>query len=96
MHTEVHVHGDISLKRGAGSAEIESALRPWLEYVFQQGQDQTTEPGTNMVLFLASGKADSLSGRLFMVPDDPADLVSRADEIRQKDLFTLRLRHPKI
>jgi len=33
MHTEVHVHGDISLKRGAGSAEIESALRPWLEYV---------------------------------------------------------------
>ena len=29
--------------------------RPWLEYVFQQGQDQTTEPGTNMVLFLASG-----------------------------------------
>lgn len=70
--------------------------RPWLEYVFQQGQDQTTEPGTNMVLFLASGKADSLSGRLFMVPDDPADLVSRADEIRQKDLYTLRLRHPKI
>jgi len=33
MHTEVHVHGDISLKRGAGSAEIEAALRPWLEYV---------------------------------------------------------------
>ena len=33
MHTEVHVHGDISLKRGAGSAEIEQALRPWLEYV---------------------------------------------------------------
>ena len=33
MHTEVHVHGDISLKRGASSAEIEAALRPWLEYV---------------------------------------------------------------
>lgn len=70
--------------------------RPWLEYVFQQGQDQTTEPGTKMVLFLASGMADPLSGRLFMVPDDPADLMSRADEIRQKDLYALRLRHPKI
>ena len=69
---------------------------PWLEYIFQQGQDQTPEPGTNLVLFLASGKADSLSGRMFMVPDDPAELVSRADEIRQKDLYTLRLRHPKI
>lgn len=69
---------------------------PWLEHVFQQGQDQTTEPGTNMVLFLASGKADSLSGRFFIVPDDPSELVSRADEIRQRDLYTLRLRHPKI
>lgn len=69
---------------------------PWLEYVFQQGQDQTTEPGTSLVLFLASGKADSLSGRLFMVPEDPAELMGRADEIRQKDLYTLRLRHPKI
>jgi NAD(P)-dependent dehydrogenase (short-subunit alcohol dehydrogenase family) len=69
---------------------------PWLEYIFQHGQDQTTEPGTHLVVFLASGNADSLSGRLFMVPDDPAELVSRADEIRQKDLYTLRLRHPKI
>ena len=33
MHTEVHVHGDISLRRGASSGEIEAALRPWLEYV---------------------------------------------------------------
>lgn len=69
---------------------------PWLEYIFQHGQDQTTEPGASLVLFLASGKADALSGRLFMVPDDPAELVSRADEIRQKDLYTLRLRHPTV
>jgi len=68
---------------------------PWLEYIFQQAENQTAEPGANMVLFLASGKADSLSGRFFMVPDDPNDLMSRADEIRQKDLYTLRLRHPK-
>ncbi len=69
---------------------------PWLEYIFQQGQDETTEPGASLVLFLASGKADILSGRLFMVPEDPAELVNRADEIRQKELYTLRLRHPKI
>ncbi|HLJ28962.1 MAG TPA: SDR family oxidoreductase [Candidatus Angelobacter sp.] len=70
--------------------------RPWLEHIFQQGQDQTTEPGTSLVLFLASGKADSLSGKFFMVPEDPEELLTRADEIRQKDLYTLRLRHPKI
>jgi len=68
---------------------------PWLEYIFQQAENQTAEPGANLVLFLASGKADSLSGRFFIVPDDPKDLISRADEIRQKDLYTLRLRHPK-
>ena len=69
---------------------------PWLEHIFQQGQNQTAEPGTDLLLFLASGKADSLSGRLFMVPDAPDELMSRADEIRQRDLYTLRLRHPKI
>lgn len=70
--------------------------RPWLEHIFQQAQNQTTEPGTDLLLFLASGKADSLSGRLFMVPDSPDELLSRADEIRQRDLYTLRLRHPKV
>src|SRR5215469_641474 len=69
---------------------------PWLEHIFQHGQDQTTEPGTDLVVFLASGKGDLLSGRLLLVPDDPAELVSRSDEIRQRDLYTLRLRHPKI
>jgi hypothetical protein len=29
---------------------------------------------------------------LFMVPEDPAELVSREEEIRQKDLLVLRLR----
>ena len=33
MHTEVHVHGDVPLRRGVGTAEVESALRAWLEYV---------------------------------------------------------------
>lgn len=69
---------------------------PWLEHIFQRGEDETTEPGTKLLLFLASGKADELSGKFFMVPENPDDLMARANEIRQKDLYTLRLRHPKI
>lgn len=69
---------------------------PFLEHIFQHGQDQTPEPGTDLVVFLASGKGDSLSGRLLIVPEDPAELAERSDEIRQRDLYTLRLRHPKI
>jgi len=37
MHTEVHVHGTVLLKSGAGQAEIELALRPWLDYVDVDG-----------------------------------------------------------
>lgn len=33
MHTEVHVHGDVPLRRGAVAADVEAALRPWLDYV---------------------------------------------------------------
>jgi NAD(P)-dependent dehydrogenase (short-subunit alcohol dehydrogenase family) len=69
---------------------------PWLEHVFQRGEDETTQPGTDLLLFLASGKADELSGKFFMVPENPAEMIGRANEIRQKDLYTLRLRHPKI
>ena len=33
MHTEVHVHGTISLKSSANQSQIEQALAPWLNYV---------------------------------------------------------------
>jgi uncharacterized protein DUF6806 len=33
MHTEVHVHGTVSLRNGVTQPEVEQALRPWLDYV---------------------------------------------------------------
>jgi len=33
MHTEVHVHGTISLKSSATQAQVEQSLAPWLTYV---------------------------------------------------------------
>ncbi|MSQ51437.1 MAG: hypothetical protein EXR28_06080 [Betaproteobacteria bacterium] len=33
MHTEVHIHGTISLKANANQSQIEQALGPWLTYV---------------------------------------------------------------
>jgi hypothetical protein len=44
------------------------------------------------VLFLASGKADELSGRFFTVPEDPAKVVERAEEVKRDDLNALRMR----
>ena len=65
---------------------------PWLRQILDGGQDVTTEPATNLVLYLASGKADELSGRFFLVPEDPKDVVARSEEVLRDDLYTLRLR----
>jgi hypothetical protein len=33
MRIEVHVHGNIPLRAGVTAAQIEAALKPWLEYI---------------------------------------------------------------
>jgi hypothetical protein len=43
-------------------------------------------------VFLASGRADALSGCFINVRDDVTEMVQRADEIREGELYTLRLR----
>jgi NAD(P)-dependent dehydrogenase (short-subunit alcohol dehydrogenase family) len=65
---------------------------PWFQKIFDEGGDVTADPATKLVLFLASGKADELSGRFFAVPEDPAMVVARADEVRRDDLYALRMR----
>ena len=55
MHTEVHVHGDIPLRRGASATDLESALRPWLDYVDVDSLAEATsaredEPGISLDL----------------------------------------------
>jgi NAD(P)-dependent dehydrogenase (short-subunit alcohol dehydrogenase family) len=47
----------------------------------------------DLVARLASGQADVLTGRLLNVSDDLAEMVQRAESIRQDDLYTLRLRN---
>jgi NAD(P)-dependent dehydrogenase (short-subunit alcohol dehydrogenase family) len=41
---------------------------PWFKEIFDQGRDDTPERGTKLVLRLASGAADSFSGR-FLTPE---------------------------
>ena len=65
---------------------------PWFQKIFDEGGDVTADPATSLVLFLASGKADELSGRFFTVPEDPAKVVERAAEVKRDDLYALRMR----
>jgi NAD(P)-dependent dehydrogenase (short-subunit alcohol dehydrogenase family) len=61
-------------------------------YVSQGGSGAPPERAAELVVLLASGQADALSGCFFSVDDDLAEMVQRAEEIRREGLHALRLR----
>jgi NAD(P)-dependent dehydrogenase (short-subunit alcohol dehydrogenase family) len=65
---------------------------PWA--ASRSGPEAQVSPAraADLVVRLASGGADALSGRYLTVWDDVDDLISRADEIIRDDLYTVRLR----
>jgi 3-oxoacyl-[acyl-carrier protein] reductase len=70
---------------------LESAAgRRWLDTDMRDSLPP--ERAGELAVFLASGRADALTGRFVHVLDDVHDLVRRVDEIRQDDLYVLRLR----
>jgi NAD(P)-dependent dehydrogenase (short-subunit alcohol dehydrogenase family) len=57
--------------------------------------DETEIPAERvgeLVVFLASGQADQLTGRFLDVYDDIQELIKQVEAIQQQDLYTLRLR----
>jgi NAD(P)-dependent dehydrogenase (short-subunit alcohol dehydrogenase family) len=62
------------------------------QYVSQGGGGQPPEHAADLVVFLASGGADALSGCFINVREDVNEMVQRAQEIREGELYTLRLR----
>jgi NAD(P)-dependent dehydrogenase (short-subunit alcohol dehydrogenase family) len=62
------------------------------EYVMGGGGGQPPEDAADLVVFLASGRADALSGCFVNVREDVNEMVQRAEEIRERELYTLRLR----
>ena len=65
---------------------------PWFRKLFDRGRDVPAEKAAQLVVQLASGRADALSGRLIVVSDDLAKLLERLDDVKRDDLYTLRVR----
>jgi NAD(P)-dependent dehydrogenase (short-subunit alcohol dehydrogenase family) len=63
----------------------------WFDQLFAQGQDTPIERPVQLVLDLAAGKADALSGSFIDVDDDLDELLAQADEIQQSQRRRLRL-----
>jgi NAD(P)-dependent dehydrogenase (short-subunit alcohol dehydrogenase family) len=77
------------------TAEIVRRRAPEIQQRFQklheEGGFHPIEQSVALILFLASGEADALSGRYISVDDDVQELVRRAEEIERADLYTLQL-----
>ena len=68
--------------------------RKWLSWgsnFFVDGVDIAPEVSAQLVLRLATGYADSLSGRLINAGDDLTQMMSHISEIEQRQLYTLRV-----
>jgi NAD(P)-dependent dehydrogenase (short-subunit alcohol dehydrogenase family) len=71
-----------------GEPSIEQSFRVSLA----AGEDIPPDRAAQMVVFLASGRGDALSGRFLGPEDDEEALVGRAGEIQEQDLRVLRPR----
>jgi NAD(P)-dependent dehydrogenase (short-subunit alcohol dehydrogenase family) len=64
---------------------------PWFRKLFDRGRDVPAEKAAQLVVQLAAGRADTLSGRFLEVSDDLAQLLGRLEEIKRGNLYTLRV-----
>jgi NAD(P)-dependent dehydrogenase (short-subunit alcohol dehydrogenase family) len=71
-----------------GEPSIEQVFTDW----FANKEDVSAEVPASLVVYLASGAADVLSGRNLDVSDDVAQMVARAAEIEEHDLYVMRQR----
>jgi NAD(P)-dependent dehydrogenase (short-subunit alcohol dehydrogenase family) len=64
---------------------------PWFRKLFDRGLDVPAEKAAQLVVQLAAGRADALSGRFIDVSDDLAKLLGRLDEVKRDHLYALRV-----
>jgi NAD(P)-dependent dehydrogenase (short-subunit alcohol dehydrogenase family) len=72
-------------------SEAGQTYLPWLQEAVRAGQNHSARLPAELVMLLASGKADALNGRFVGVFDGVETLIRNAEAITKTDLYTLRL-----
>jgi NAD(P)-dependent dehydrogenase (short-subunit alcohol dehydrogenase family) len=67
-------------------------VQQWFQQVFQEGLDTPMEQAVELLVALALGRADALSGCFLDVDDDLEELIAQAEAIRSEERLKLRLR----
>jgi NAD(P)-dependent dehydrogenase (short-subunit alcohol dehydrogenase family) len=65
---------------------------PWYRELFDRGLDLTPERSAALVLRLASGRYDALSGLMLSPLDDLDEVQQRAADVGERRLYSLRVR----
>jgi NAD(P)-dependent dehydrogenase (short-subunit alcohol dehydrogenase family) len=84
--------GEAALKASAGRETPEGRVQRWIRDQLAAGRGADPEEAARLIIALASGRADRLSGRHLSVTDSLDALLPRIDQIERDDLHTLRLR----
>ena len=74
------------------SPEVPQEIRDSFHEAFKAGVSVPAERSAQGLLFLASGRADALTGRYLDVRSGLEGLVERAEEVERDDLYALRIR----
>ena len=64
---------------------------PWFKRIFDEGLTVPPERPASLVLELASGRADALSGRFLSIYDDLDQLVRNSGEVEKRNLHALKV-----
>lgn len=100
---EVRSHGVRMFSVGPGTTRTALSERsldlseaqewiPWFGRIFDEGLNVPMERPVQLVLDLASGRADGLSGRFVSVADDWERMLEGLDEIKEKNLYALQVK----
>ena len=84
--------GEAALKASARRRTPEGRVQRWIRDQLAAGRGADPEEAARLIIALASGRADRLSGRHLSVADSLDVLLPRIDQIERDDLHTLRLR----
>jgi NAD(P)-dependent dehydrogenase (short-subunit alcohol dehydrogenase family) len=84
--------GEVALRASAGRETPAGRVQRWIRDQLTAGRGADPEEAARLIIALASGRADRLSGRHLSVTDNLDALLPRIDQIERDDLHMLRLR----
>lgn len=64
---------------------------PWFRDIFEEGRNLPSEHPAELLLVLASGKADARSGRFLTSHDDFDEIIGLAAKVKKNKLYLLQV-----